>query len=292
MVNLKLLKELDKVFERKTRTIIMGVINLSLDSFSKDGTHDIDQINQQCELYINNGAEIIDIGAQSSRPSTNAILESKTFGEKWGGEVHQINSEQEIELLIPVLDSITRNFDVLTSVDTYRSDVAYEAFLNGASLINDIWGLSCDPKIAEIVAEFKGKLIIMHNQENNVYQDFIGDIKQSLIRSSDKAIKSGVERKNIILDPGFGFGKDVEHNLTLLNNLQELVELDYPLMIGTSRKSFIGAILNSPINDRIEGTAATVSVAIAKGIDIVRVHDVVEISKTVKMTDAIIRGHQ
>ena len=113
-----------------------------------------------------------------------------------------------------------------------------------------------------------------------------------MIRSSDKAIKSGVERKNIILDPGFGFGKDVEHNLTLLNNLQEFVELDYPLMIGTSRKSFIGAILNSPINDRIEGTAATVSVAIAKGIDIVRVHDVVEISKTVKMTDAIIRGHQ
>ena len=164
--------------------------------------------------------------------------------------------------------------------------------MNGASLINDIWGLNCDPKIAEIVAEFKGKLIIMHNQENNVYQDFIGDIKQSLIRSSDKAIKSGVERKNIILDPGFGFGKDVEHNLTLLNNLQEFVELDYPLMIGTSRKSFIGAILNSPINDRIEGTAATVSVAIAKGIDIVRVHDVVEISKTVKMTDAIIRGHQ
>ena len=290
MVNAKLLKDLDEVLETKNRTIIMGVVNLSLDSFSKDGTRDLDKINKQCELFIDNGAEIIDIGAQSSRPSSNAILESEIFGKKWGGEPNYIDSEKEIEILLPILNSISKNFDVLISVDTYRSDVAYESFMNGASIINDIWGLKYDPKIDQIVSEFKGKLIIMHNQEGNIYNHMIDDIKNSLIMSSEIAIKSGLDKKNIILDPGLGFGKDVNQNLWLLKNLNEFLELDYPLMIGSSRKSFIGAVLNSPINDRIEGTAATVSISIAKGADIVRVHDVVEISKTVKMTDAIIRG--
>ena len=290
MVNAKLLKDLDEVLETKNRTIIMGVVNLSLDSFSKDGTRDLDKINKQCELFINNGAEIIDIGAQSSRPSSNAILESEIFGKKWGGEPNYIDSEKEIEILLPILNSISKNFDVLISVDTYRSDVAYESFLNGASIINDIWGLKHDEKIAQIVSEFKGKLIIMHNQEGNIYNHMIDDIKNSLIMSSEIAIKSGLDKKNIILDPGLGFGKDVKQNLWLLKNLNKFLDLDYPLMIGSSRKSFIGAVLNSPINDRIEGTAATVSISIAKGADIVRVHDVVEISKTVKMTDAIIRG--
>tara|TARA_B100001142_G_scaffold243588_1_gene242748 strand:- start:197 stop:1075 length:879 start_codon:yes stop_codon:yes gene_type:complete len=290
MVNDKLLKDLDQVLETKNRTIIMGVVNLSLDSFSKDGTRDLDKINKQCELFIDNGAEIIDIGAQSSRPSSNAILESEIFGKKWGGEPNYIDSEKEIEILLPILNSISKNFDVLISVDTYRSDVAYESFLNGASIINDIWGLKHDEKIAQIVSEFKGKLIIMHNQEGNIYNHMIDDIKNSLIMSSEIAIKSGLDKKNIILDPGLGFGKDVKQNLWLLKNLNKFLDLDYPLMIGSSRKSFIGAVLNSPINDRIEGTAATVSISIAKGADIVRVHDVVEISKTVKMTDAIIRG--
>ena len=290
MVNDKLLQDLDEVLETKNRTIIMGVVNLSLDSFSKDGTRDLDKINKQCELFIDNGAEIIDIGAQSSRPSSNAILESEIFGKKWGGEPNYIDSEKEIEILLPILNSISKNFDVLISVDTYRSDVAYESFLNGASIINDIWGLKHDEKIAQIVSEFKGKLIIMHNQEGNIYNHMIDDIKNSLIISSEIAIKSGLDKNNIILDPGLGFGKDVNQNLWLLKNLNEFLELDYPLMIGSSRKSFIGAVLNSPINDRIEGTAATVSISIAKGADIVRVHDVVEISKTVKMTDAIIRG--
>ena len=290
MVNAKLLKDLDEVLETKNRTIIMGVVNMSLDSFSKDGTRDLDKINKQCELFIDNGAEIIDIGAQSSRPSSNAILESEIFGKKWGGEPNYIDSEKEIEILLPILNSISKNFDVLISVDTYRSDVAYESFLNGASIINDIWGLKHDEKIAQIVSEFKGKLIIMHNQEGNIYNHMIDDIKNSLIMSSEIAIKSGLDKKNIILDPGLGFGKDVKQNLWLLKNLNKFLDLDYPLMIGSSRKSFIGAVLNSPINDRIEGTAATVSISIAKGADIVRVHDVVEISKTVKMTDAIIRG--
>ena len=290
MVNDKLLKDLDQVLETKNRTIIMGVVNLSLDSFSKDGTRDLDKINKQCELFIDNGAEIIDIGAQSSRPSSNAILESEIFGKKWGGEPNYIDSEKEIEILLPILNSISKNFDVLISVDTYRSDVAYESFLNGASIINDIWGLKHDEKIAQIVSECKGKLIIMHNQEGNIYNQMIDDIKNSLIISSEIAIKSGLDKKNIILDPGLGFGKDVKQNLWLLKNLNKFLDLDYPLMIGSSRKSFIGAVLNSPINDRIEGTAATVSISIAKGADLVRVHDVVEISKTVKMTDAIIRG--
>ena len=130
----------------------------------------------------------------------------------------------------------------------------------------------------------------MHNQEGNIYNHMIDDIKNSLIISSEIAIKSVLDKKNIILEQGLGFGKDVNQNIWLLKNLNEFLELDYPLMIGSSRKSFIGAVLNSPINDRIEGTAATVSISIAKGADIVRVHDVVEISKTVKMTDAIIRG--
>ena len=290
MVNDKLLKDLDEVLETKNRTIIMGVVNLSLDSFSKDGTRDLDKINKQCELFINNGAEIIDIGAQSSRPLSNAILESEIFGKKWGGEPNYIDSKKEIEILLPILNSISKNFDVLISVDTYRSDVAYESFMNGASIINDIWGLKHDTKIAQIVSEFEGKLIIMHNQERNIYNNMVDDIKNSLILSSEIAIKSGLDKKNIILDPGLGFGKDVKQNLVLLKHLNEFLELDYPLMIGPSRKSFIGAVLNSPINNRIEGTAATVSIAIAKGVDIVRVHDVVEISKTVKMTDAIIRG--
>tara|TARA_Y100000814_G_C12332224_1_gene401775 strand:- start:757 stop:1632 length:876 start_codon:yes stop_codon:yes gene_type:complete len=290
MVNVKLLQDLDEVLETKNRTIIMGVVNLSLDSFSKDGTQDLDKINKQCELFIKNGAEIIDIGAQSSRPSSNAILESKTFGKKWGGEAYQITSEKEIQILCPILNSLSKNFDVLISVDTYRSDVAYESFLNGASIINDIWGLKHDEKIAEIVTEFKGKLIIMHNQQSNIYDNIIDDIKKSLMKSSEIAIKTGLDKQNIIIDPGLGFGKDVQQNLDLLKNLHEFVKLGYPLMIGPSRKSFIGAVLNSPIDDRIEGTAATISISIAKGADIVRVHDVVEISKAVQMTDAIIRG--
>ena len=178
-------------------------------------------------------------------------------------------------ILCPILNSLSKNFDVLICVDTYRSEVAYESFLNGASIINDIWGLKHDEKIAEIVTEFKGKLIIMHNQQSNIYDNIIDDIKKSLMKSSEIAIKTGLDKQNIIIDPGLGFGKDVQQNLDLLKNLHEFVKLGYPLMIGPSRKSFIGA---------------TISISIAKGADIVRVHDVVEISKAVQMTDAIIRG--
>ena len=292
MVNIKLLNKLDTVLETRQRTLIMGVINLSLDSFSKDGTQELDIINRKCESFIKHEVDIIDIGAQSSRPLLTATYESQTFGEKWGGNPNKINSQKEIDILLPVLDSINKNFDVLVSVDTYRSDVAYASFLNGASIINDISGLNADPKLAEIIADYKGKLIIMHNQDNNDYKNMISEIKQSLIRSTEIAIKSGIKKKNIILDPGFGFGKNIEQNLCLLNNLDSFLELDYPLLVGTSRKSFIGAVINAPINRRVEGTAATVSISIAKGADIVRVHDVVEISKTVKMTDAIIRGSE
>ena len=290
MVNRKLLKKLDTVVQDKKRTIIMGVINLSLDSFSKDGTQDKTQIYTQVKSFIENGADIIDLGAQSSRPLNTAKMESSIFGEKWGVESSEISAEKEMEILLPIVDFLVEEFDVLLSIDTYRSNVAYESLVHGASIINDIWGLKYDAEIAKVISQYEGKLVIMHNQENNIYNSMLTDVAKSLLDSINVAKINGLKQNDIILDPGFGFGKNVQQNLTLLNHLDYFSQLGYPLMIGTSRKSAIGSVLNSPVDDRLEGTAATIAVAIAKGVDIVRIHDVVSIAKTVKMTDAIIRG--
>jgi dihydropteroate synthase len=184
---------------------------------------------------------------------------------------------------------MSKELDVPISIDTYKSNVASNALEAGASMINDIWGLQKDEKMLDVLLEYSCPIILMHNQNNNIYNDIVKDIKLKLKATVNNALGKGVKKQNIILDPGIGFGKTPEQNITVMKNLSEFDDLGQPLLIGTSRKSFIGHVLNKPIEDRIEGTAATVALAIKAGVDVVRVHDVEEMVKVSLMADAITR---
>jgi dihydropteroate synthase len=192
--------------------------------------------------------------------------------------------------MVPALEAIVASARLPVSVDTYKSQVARRALDSGAVIINDVWGLKADPRIAEVAAEAGAHLILMHNQETRQYQDLLPDIFASLRHSVEQAHRAGVPRENIILDPGIGFGKTPDHNLEVLDRLDEFKALGYPLLVGTSRKSTIGLVLDLPVDQRVEGTAATVALSIARGADIVRVHDVKEMVRVCHMSDAIIRG--
>ena len=197
--------------------------------------------------------------------------------------------QEEIKRVVPVIELMSRKLNIPISIDTYKSDVARCAFESGAALINDIWGLQFDRRMTDVVLKYECPVIVMHNQENTFYEDLIKDISLKLKRTIDLAIKSGIKKENIILDPGIGFGKTAEQNINVIKNLEAFIDLGQPLLIGTSRKSFIGHVLDASIENRLEGTAATVALAINSGVDIVRVHDVKEIVKVSKMADAIIR---
>ena len=280
-------------FKWGSRTYVMGILNVTPDSFSGDGilakSEAIQAAIQQASDFLANGADILDIGGESTRPGSQPV-----------------GMEEEIERVLPVIEAITREFpDAILSIDTYKAKVAEAAFQAGAHILNDVWALRADPALASVAAAFHVPVILMHNRSNpasvevrtqlgnayigSTYENLIEDVKRELLSSVDLALKAGIEDSWIILDPGIGFGKTREHNLELINRLDEIRTLGFPVLLGASRKSFIGFTLDLPADQRVEGTAATVAVGITRGADIIRVHDVREMARVAKMTDAIVR---
>jgi dihydropteroate synthase len=256
------------------RTYVMGIINLSPDSFSGDGLGtDLPAAVEQALRFQEEGADFLDVGAESTRPGSTPVT-----------------AAEEIRLLVPALEAIAAVAKVPVSVDTYKARVARQSVAAGAAIINDVWGLKADPELAQVAAEAGTPLILMHNQKTRQYVQLLPDIFASLNRSVAMATSAGVPPAHIILDPGIGFGKTPDHNLAILNRLAEFKTLGCPLLLGTSRKSTIGFVLDLPVDQRLEGTAATVALSIAGGADIVRVHDVKEMLRVCRMTDAIVRG--
>ena len=256
------------------RTYVIGIINLTPDSFSGDGLGgDVDGAVDLALRFQDEGADILDIGAESTRP-----------GHK------QVSLDEELARLMPALEAIAKRVDLPISVDTYKAAVARRAVDAGAVIINDISGLKAEPELAEVAAETCAGLVLMHSQKGTKYRDLVPDLVSSLKDSVRIALEAGVPRDNIIVDPGIGFGKTPDQNLAVLARLDELKELDCPMLVGTSRKSTLGLLLDLPAEERVEATAATVSLAIAGGADLVRVHDVKEMVRVCRVTDAVVRG--
>lgn len=274
------------------RTYIMGILNITPDSFSGDGllnqTSVIQAAVEQATQFADVGADIIDIGGESTRPGSQPI-----------------SATEEMDRILPIIKAVSQQIAVPISVDTYRAPVAEAALEAGASWINDVWGLRMDPNLGQLAAQTGCPLILMHNrsQPKNVaqqtqlggryvginYHNLLVDIKTDLQESIDSALSQGVKPTQIIIDPGIGFGKTVSQNLQLINNLHHLKDLGYPILLGPSRKSFIGYTLNLPPEDRLEGTTATIAIGIDRGADIIRVHDVAAMVRIARMTDAIVR---
>ncbi|MCR4433768.1 MAG: dihydropteroate synthase [Caldiserica bacterium] len=263
-----------QAFNWGKRTFIMGVINLTPDSFSGDGLFSsIDRALQRAEEMIANGADIIDVGAESTRPGHTPV-----------------SAEEEWKRLEPFLKEFLSEATVPVSLDTYKAEVAARGLELGVDMINDIWGLKRSPEIAHLVKESGAGLILMHNKEEPNYQHFLPEVIQGLEKSVEMALEAGVPQEKIIVDPGFGFGKTAEHGYQMLKNLRAFRSLGFPLLIGISRKSFIGKITGKPPQERIMGTAAYCALAIEGGCDILRVHDVPEIKEVALVCDRIFRS--
>ena len=280
-------------FNWGSRTYIMGILNVTPDSFSGDGIiakgDAVEFAVEQARNFLASGADILDVGGESTRPGSAPV-----------------DANTEMERVIPIVRALNKNFpEAIISIDTYKARVAEEALKSGAHIINDVWGLRADDDLASVAAKYEAPVILMHNRSNPasvevrekfgnaysgaVYENLIGDVKRELMDSVQLARNAGIAGSHIILDPGVGFGKTREHNLELVNRLAEIRGLGYPILLGTSRKSFIGFTLDLPPDQRVEGTAATVSVGITRGADIIRVHDVKEMARVARMTDAIVR---
>jgi len=258
------------------RTYVMGICNLSPDSFSGDGLgNDIETVVAQAKRMVAEGADIIDVGGESTRPGTES---SSTD-----------DFDSELNLVIPTIERLASEIPVPISIDTYKSGVASRALKAGAAMINDIWGLKRDPKLADLAAEAGVPVILMSNQRDAPCQDIMPEIISDLKRGIQIAMNAGVPELNIIIDPGIGFGKSLEQNLEIIRRLAELKSLDKPILLGSSRKSMIGLVLDLPTDQRLEGTAATVAIGIANGADMVRVHDVEAMVRVCRVSDAIIR---
>ena len=264
-----------------TRTYVMGVVNISPDSFSGDGTgEDVKAAIDQARRFEEEGADIIDVGGESTRAFAGRP------------QYEPISEEEELQRVMPVLERLMSQVSVPVSVDTYKSGVARRALEAGASMLNDVWGLQYDPALARLAAEYQVPMVLMHNQIGLHYDDLVSDVKAVLAKSVNQAVEAGVPSERIIVDPGIGFAKSPEHNLQLIGRLRELRELGYPLLVGPSRKSFIGLVLDLPVEQRVEGTAAAVALSIANGADIVRVHDVRTMVRVARMADVVVRGWQ
>lgn len=266
------------------RTYVMGIINLSPDSFSGDGLAAPEAAVEQARRFVKDGADILDIGGESTRPGFAPV-----------------SVEEEIDRVVPVIKKLAALISIPISIDTSKSEVAGEALKAGAAMLNDVWGLKRDPKLAELAAEKNVPIILMSNQRDkggydsrikrdiSYYEDVMGEVTASLRQSLDTALKLGVPLENIMLDPGLGFGKTWQQDLEIIRRLSELKALGRPILVGASRKSFIGKVLDVTADDRKEGDAAVVAISIAFGADIVRVHDVKEMVRVCRMSDAIIR---
>lgn len=278
----------DDVFEWGKRTYIMGVINVSPDSFSGDGLADVASAVAQGLRFIGEGAHILDIGGESTRPGSQPI-----------------SAEEELQRVLPVVERLVDLTDVAIAVDTYKARVARACLDAGASLINDVWGCRADPEMGPLLAERGVPMVLMHNRskpteavetrgigghyKGTQYDNLIADIIRELRECMDMVTRVGVSAEQIIVDPGIGFGKTAEQNLEVLHRVGELRSLGRPILVGPSRKSFIGITLDLPPEERLEGTAATVALAIDRGADVVRVHDVKEMARVARMTDAVVR---
>ncbi len=260
-----------------TRTYVMGIVNITSDSFSGDGILDAEVALEQARRFVEDGADIIDVGGESTRPSFT-YPGSKPTDEK-----------TELKRVLPVIKLLSKEIKLPISIDTYKARVAVAALEAGASMVNDVWGLTADPDMAKVVAEYKVPVVLMHNKQKIEYRNLMSDIIRELRHSVEIALDAGIKWENIIVDPGIGFGKTKAHNFEVMNRLDELKVLGRPILLGTSRKSFVGYALDLPPNQRVEGTAATVALGIAKGADIVRVHDVREMVRVVRVSDAIVR---
>lgn len=276
------------------KTYVMGILNLTPDSFSGDSillqNDPVQFALEKAKEFVAQGAHILDLGAESSRPGSAPI----TAGE-------------ELDRLIPVIQAIKHEkIPALLSIDTYKAEVAEACLAEGANWINDIWALQKDARIASIVAQHDVPVVLMHNRsaidavetdqrlgssyEADKYNDFLNDMIRDLQTIAENAIRAGVRTENIILDPGIGFGKTVNQNLQLINCLDCVKAIGYPILIGPSRKSFIGKTLNLPVEERLEGTAAAIALGIVRGADIIRVHDVKSMARVAAMTDALLRA--
>jgi dihydropteroate synthase len=255
------------------RTLIMGVLNLTPDSFSDGGSYNTgEEVLARARELAAQGADIIDLGAESTRPGSIGV-----------------SLEEELDRLLPYLPRLLKEIDLPISLDTYKPEVAEAGLKLGVHILNDIWGLQGNPRMAEIAARYGCPVIVMHNQQGTEYEDLLTDVYSFLERSILIAEQAGIDREKLIVDPGIGFGKTAEHNLELLKYLAEFNGLGCPILVGSSRKSFIGKVLDLPVGERDEGTAATVALAVAGGADIVRVHRVEMMARVAKMADAVVR---
>ncbi|HEY4913775.1 MAG TPA: dihydropteroate synthase [Candidatus Dormibacteraeota bacterium] len=257
-------------FEWGSRTYVMGIINVTPDSFSGDGTgDDLERAVSQGMRMMREGADMLDVGGESTRPG------------------HQpIGTAEEISRTKTVVARLVREAEVPVSIDTYKLEVAEAAVAAGATMLNDIWGLTRSPDLARLAARKSCALVLMHNQDGTEYSgDLMDEIKRFLRASIEHALDAGVPRERVLIDPGIGFGKTAEQNWVVMRRLEELRELGQPILIGTSRKSFIGKALDLPVDQRLEGTGATVTAAILRGADVVRVHDVKEMTRVAQIAD-------
>ena len=257
------------------RTLVMGILNVTPDSFSDGGKYNnIDAALAQAKKLIAEGADIIDVGGESTRPGHT-----------------QISSEEEIKRVVPVIEKLSRELDIVISIDTYKYDVAEEAIKAGAHIINDIWGLQYDNgEMAELVKRYDVPIIVMHNQNDEIYKkDIMLTLREFFEKTYKISDKYEIDRNKIILDPGLGFGKNVEQNIEVLSRLNELKDMG-PILLGASKKRFIGKLLNDlPFDERVEGTVATTVIGVEKGVDIVRVHNVLENKRACLVADGIYR---
>ncbi len=268
-----------RLFNWGERTFVMGVVNVTPDSFSGDGVgRNIIAAIEQATRFQLEGADIIDIGGESTRPASIYA------------DAGPISVGEELARVIPVIEALAPALDIPISVDTYKAVVARAALQAGASMVNDVWGFRRDPEMAKVAADAGVPVVLMHNQEHTRYDDVVPDVIRELGRMRDSAMAAGVNGENVILDPGMGFGKTAEHNLEILRRLDEFRKLNVPILVGMSRKSTIGYVLDLPVEDRLEGTAATVALSVAFGADIVRIHDVKEMARVARMSDAVVRG--
>lgn len=260
-------------FDEKNQTYIMGIMNVTPDSFSDGGKiKSVDAALKRAEQMQREGAAILDIGGESTRPGYTPVSE-----------------EEEMERILPVIEAIKKNIDIPISVDTYKSTVAQAAIFAGADLINDIWGLKADAQMAEVIAKNDVACCLMHNRETSTYENFVEDVLADLKNSLVLAAKAGIPSDKIMLDPGVGFAKSYEQNLEILRNLDRIQTLGYPILLGTSRKSVIGLTLNLPSEERLEGTLVTTVTAVQQRCGFVRVHDIKENYRAIQMAQAIYR---
>lgn len=263
----------NQYFDTEHKCYIMGILNVTPDSFSDGGKWtDREKALLHVEEMIREGAALIDVGGESTRPGHQ-----------------QISTQEEIDRVVPVIRMIKEKFDIPVSIDSYKSEVVEAALEAGADLVNDIWGLKYDRRVADLIAKYQVPCCLMHNRNNTEYQDFLADVCEDLKESLAIAKEAGISDEQIILDPGVGFGKTYEQNLSIIHHMECLKQFGYPVLLATSRKSVIGLTLNLEADQRVEGTLVTTVMGVEKGASFVRVHDVKENMRAIQMTQAILR---